>query len=247
MGQGTLVRDQIEYEMHLGVVGEMANAFFTSRQIRNTFAYRQTRTPNSSPAWPQQSKPPPQNPPPSKTIPKCPLSESFVSKRTPSVSATKFDSILNRLSSLFLYLRVWYVRSAGRKGTDAAGALSASQLGRQHSTFAARSFGGSAVEQAQVLQRSGDDQAAHRISSRHFSKIPISPPDRANQSQVRSSLDTPPRVIQRKLVVGQLNNPLESEADSVAEHVMRTPDPAAISPQAPTWSCNVSAQLAKKR
>jgi hypothetical protein len=44
MVQGTVVRDQIEYEMHLGIVGEMANAFYTSRQIRNTFAYRQGRT-----------------------------------------------------------------------------------------------------------------------------------------------------------------------------------------------------------
>jgi ligand-binding SRPBCC domain-containing protein len=43
MVQGTLVRDQIEYEMHLGVVGEMSNAFVTARQIRQTFAYRQTR------------------------------------------------------------------------------------------------------------------------------------------------------------------------------------------------------------
>jgi Domain of unknown function (DUF4157) len=116
------------------------------------------------------------------------------------------------------------------KAQTQAGARSTTQLGRQHSTFAARSFGGSMVEQAQVLQRSGDDQAAHRIVSRDFSKIPISPPDRANQSRVRSSLNAPPRVIQRKLVVGQLNDPLESEADRVAEHVMRTPDPAAISP-----------------
>jgi ligand-binding SRPBCC domain-containing protein len=44
MVQGTVVRDQIEYEMHLGIVGEMVNAFHTARQIRNTFAYRQSRT-----------------------------------------------------------------------------------------------------------------------------------------------------------------------------------------------------------
>jgi ligand-binding SRPBCC domain-containing protein len=41
---GTLVRDQIEYEMHLGIVGEMANALVTARQLRKTFDYRQTRT-----------------------------------------------------------------------------------------------------------------------------------------------------------------------------------------------------------
>ena len=44
MVQGTIVRDQIEYEMHLGIVGEMANAFYAGRQLRDTFAYRQTRT-----------------------------------------------------------------------------------------------------------------------------------------------------------------------------------------------------------
>jgi ligand-binding SRPBCC domain-containing protein len=42
--QGTLVRDQVEYEMHLGIAGEMVNALVTDRQLRNTFAYRQTRT-----------------------------------------------------------------------------------------------------------------------------------------------------------------------------------------------------------
>ncbi len=38
------------------------------------------------------------------------------------------------------------------------------------------------------------------------------------------------RLLMPKLVVGQIDDPLESEADRVAEHVMRTSDPAAITP-----------------
>ncbi len=41
---GTLVRDQVEYELRLGVLGELANKLFVGRQIYEIFVYRQRRT-----------------------------------------------------------------------------------------------------------------------------------------------------------------------------------------------------------
>ena len=59
--------------------------------------------------------------------------------------------------------------------------------------------------------------------SRNFSKIPLFPPDRTSRPQPSSTLAATPRsgVIQAKLVVGQVNDPLEHEADRVAGQVMR--------------------------
>jgi hypothetical protein len=61
-----------------------------------------------------------------------------------------------------------------------------------------------------------------------FSKIPLYPPDRWSQPQPPSPLATPPLPVATptKLVVGQANDPLEHEADRVADQVMRMPDPA---------------------
>jgi hypothetical protein len=58
-----------------------------------------------------------------------------------------------------------------------------------------------------------------------FSKIPIYPPDRANRLEARSSFSTPPLpgIIQPKLAIGEVNDPLEHEADRVADQVMRMP------------------------
>jgi hypothetical protein len=66
-----------------------------------------------------------------------------------------------------------------------------------------------------------------------FSKIPLHPPDRGSQPQLPSPLATPPLpvVIQAKLVVGQANDPLEHEANRIADQVMRMPDPkSSVSP-----------------
>lgn len=53
-----------------------------------------------------------------------------------------------------------------------------------------------------------------------FSKIPLFPSDRAHSApQLRDSL-------QPKLAVGQVNDPLEHEADRVADQVMRMPNPS---------------------
>jgi Domain of unknown function (DUF4157) len=52
-----------------------------------------------------------------------------------------------------------------------------------------------------------------------FGKIPLFPPDRTSRSQTSYPS---PGIIQRKLTVGAVNDPLEHEADRVADQVMRT-------------------------
>ncbi|MGH6846598.1 MAG: DUF4157 domain-containing protein [Methylocella sp.] len=61
-----------------------------------------------------------------------------------------------------------------------------------------------------------------------FSKIPIYPPDRATRPQASSPPPALPLpgIIQPKLVIGEVNDPLEHEADRVADKVMYMPDPA---------------------
>jgi ligand-binding SRPBCC domain-containing protein len=41
---GTLLRDQVEYELPLGPLGDLANAVFVKRQMGAIFRYRQKRT-----------------------------------------------------------------------------------------------------------------------------------------------------------------------------------------------------------
>ena len=55
-----------------------------------------------------------------------------------------------------------------------------------------------------------------------FSKVPLFPPDRASRPQARSCISalSLPNIIQPKLVVGEANDPLEHEADRVADQVM---------------------------
>jgi hypothetical protein len=107
------------------------------------------------------------------------------------------------------------------KAKTRAGAKSTGVLAPHRSTFAARPFGGSAVEQVHVLQRSVGNQATLRLlaqpgssltdghceqeavpasltaceaapnASWDFSSIPTFPPDRANQPQTRSLLSAP--------------------------------------------------------
>src|SRR5258705_6981511 len=104
------------------------------------------------------------------------------------------------------------------------------------------------VEQALFLQRSIGNQATLRLltqralrteqeiapenittreaprgASWDFSKNSVFPCDRADQPRVGFSLTAPPLpgVIQPKLVIGQVNDPLEHEADRVADQVVR--------------------------
>jgi hypothetical protein len=68
---------------------------------------------------------------------------------------------------------------------------------------------------------------APRGVSWNFGKIPLFPPDRATRAQSNSSPSAPllPHILKPKLALGEVNDPLEHEADRVAEQVMRTPDP----------------------
>lgn len=128
-------------------------------------------------------------------------------------------------------------------------------LAHQRSTLVARPFGGGTVEGVLELQRTIGNQATLRLLGRQtsrpavsnppsdyeqgagatkntmteetsrgaswdFSKNPLFLPDRASRGS-----SPQPSIIQRKLVVGQPNDPLEHEADRVADQVMRMPDP----------------------
>jgi hypothetical protein len=70
------------------------------------------------------------------------------------------------------------------------------------------------------------DPRARRSPSWDFSKIPLLPPDRPGGAQIPSPLPAPamPAVIEPKLIVTEVNDPLEREADRVADQVMRIPD-----------------------
>jgi hypothetical protein len=75
--------------------------------------------------------------------------------------------------------------------------------------------------------------AAPRGFKWDFSKIPIFPPDRASRPQASSAVAARslPGIIQPKLAVGPVDDPLEREADRVADRVMRMPDPGlSVSP-----------------
>jgi hypothetical protein len=98
---------------------------------------------------------------------------------------------------------------------------------------AASSANGSAYQRsALVAQRPHDKQEVDAVSpttraaacgvSWNFSKIPLFPPERAGRSQASSPI---PGTIQPKLAVGAVDDPLEREADGIAEQVMRKPDP----------------------
>jgi hypothetical protein len=87
---------------------------------------------------------------------------------------------------------------------------------QQSSTLAVRPFAADAREQAQTPGRPLGP-------SWDFGKISILPPERASRSKGMSRLSS---MIQRKLAIGRTENPLEHEADRVADQVMRMPDPA---------------------
>jgi hypothetical protein len=75
-------------------------------------------------------------------------------------------------------------------------------------TLAGHRFGHDPVELALLLQRTIGNRATLRLLARQTSRPAVSNP-----------------IIQRKLVVGQDNDPLEHEADRAADQVMRMPDP----------------------
>jgi Domain of unknown function (DUF4157) len=68
-------------------------------------------------------------------------------------------------------------------------------------------------------------QAPHGVAW-NLSKIPLFPPDRTNQLQASSASAAPSQtdIIQPKIAVGPVDDPLEREADRLADQVMRVPD-----------------------
>lgn len=136
---------------------------------------------------------------------------------------------------------------------------STSRPGLDRSALATHGFERDQVAQARFLQRTIGNQARLRLLAQQasppdreislkntsisrdrrgpsfdFGKIPVFPPESASQAQPSFS---PPPVgfvggLQAKLEVGAVDDPLEREADRVAEQVMRMPNAAAVAPPA---------------
>jgi hypothetical protein len=124
----------------------------------------------------------------------------------------------------------------------------------RRATVAAPRPSQSAVNQAQLLQRTIGNQATLRLLAQRasvpgehenedsaarvigreaapswdFSKIPVFSPGHAGRLQMPSPFPAPRLPIQAKLEVGAVNDPLEHEADRVADRVMRMPEPQAV-------------------
>jgi hypothetical protein len=100
-------------------------------------------------------------------------------------------------------------------------------LARRDSSLAGN---GRSSELEKTIEQNTTARGAPRGVSWDFSKIPLFPPERASGAQPSfPPAATPIRgAIQAKLVVGQSNDPLEQEADRVADQVMcmRGPQPA---------------------
>jgi Domain of unknown function (DUF4157) len=95
-------------------------------------------------------------------------------------------------------------------------ARSANKLAPHDSSLVARFIGGSG-ESAPILQRRQIPLREVPGPFWDFSRIPIFPPSQ--------QLSSGPLRLQPKLAVVAVNDPLEHEADRVAEQVMRMPDP----------------------
>jgi Domain of unknown function (DUF4157) len=78
-----------------------------------------------------------------------------------------------------------------------------------------------------AVRRSRGRSEAWRGVAGDFSKVPPLPPGRAIAADASPSPGRPrvPQGLQRKLMVGSASDPLEHEADRVAEKVMRMPTP----------------------
>jgi hypothetical protein len=147
-----------------------------------------------------------------------------------------------------------FAQPAAKVQIRAAGS-SAKKLAHQRSTHMAHGLGHGAVVQAHMLQPTIGNQATLRPlaqrarsltgneyrdqheqeagrgeapgTSWNFSKIPVFPPDRPKGRLPGFPLTAPSLlgVMQPKPAFGPIDDPLEHEADSIADQVMRTPDP----------------------
>lgn len=106
----------------------------------------------------------------------------------------------------------------------------------QRSRFLARARDSRAVEHVQMPTRSVGDSRP----SWDFSEISVFSPDRPNRVHPVDTALPPADAKQAKLVIGRISDPLEHEADRVADQVMRMPGPAFVAISAG------SAQISRK-
>jgi hypothetical protein len=99
------------------------------------------------------------------------------------------------------------------------------RLARQGSALSRNGHNNS--EEQKLVKADTSVETAPRSVSWNFTKIPLFLPERASRAQPLFPRPATPILgaIQAKLVVGQANDPLEHEADRIADQVMRMPDP----------------------
>src|SRR5271166_279145 len=112
------------------------------------------------------------------------------------------------------------------------------KLAPQRSAAVARPFGVWGKEAGGDHEQEAEptlDRAAPGGLDWSLSRISILPPDAPPPAPPLSG--PPALILQPKLAIGSVDDPLEHEADRVAEQVMRMPDPTLpISPSAPQVS-----------
>jgi hypothetical protein len=123
----------------------------------------------------------------------------------------------------------------------------APKVARPQTKAAAGSIKGLGQRRSALIAERRDHTETESVTAREtgpgiawdFSKIPIFPPDRPKPASTLYPLAALPlpRVVQPKLAVGRADDPLEREADRVADQVMRMPDPAlSVAPALPQIS-----------
>jgi hypothetical protein len=105
---------------------------------------------------------------------------------------------------------------------------SARRLAPQPASLAARPFSGSAIEQALFLQRTIGNQATLQLLTRQTSSSAGNALAGGHETMTAQELcmrSAQPGLMRPKLAIGNVNGPLEHEAERVAEQVMRKPAP----------------------
>jgi hypothetical protein len=103
------------------------------------------------------------------------------------------------------------------------------QITPEKSTVPSRAHFGQSPEVSSISDglEAGRNATVSGHFGHDFSRIPVFSTDRTSRPQPSSPLATGPlpAAMQAKLVVGQANDPLEHEADRIADQVMRMPAP----------------------
>jgi hypothetical protein len=132
-------------------------------------------------------------------------------------------------------------RSPVRVAQLGDGSESAVQPGFDHSVRSQRSGSGINVDQQMARERADQGQPPLQnaaVPSFDFGKISIFPPSQ----QPSSALP----VVQPKLAVGAVNDPLQQEAGRIADQVMRMPDPGLSAPLKRSRKCAACEQEEEK-